>query len=143
MSLTLLDSTEKKVQFLREVSETLGVRVNCLHGRAEELGQNPKYRETYDIAVSRAVARLNVLAELCLPLVAEGGAFIALKSLDSDEEITEAELAIEELGGSITDVFEYAIPDTDIIRRAVVVIKEEPTPKRYPRRFAAIQKNPL
>lgn len=143
MSVTLVDSTEKKVQFLREVSETLGLRVNCLHARAEELGQDPKFREKYDIAVSRAVARLNILAELCLPLVKEGGAFIAMKSLDSDDEISEAETAIEELGGSILEIFEYTIPDTDVIRRAVVVIKEEKTPKRYPRRFAKIQKSPL
>lgn len=143
MSMTLLDSTDKKVQFLKEVSVSLGVRVNCLHGRAEELGQNPKYREGYDIAVSRAVARLNLLAELCLPLVKEGGTFIAMKSLDSDEEISEAEIAIEALGGSIADVFEYQIPETDVIRRAVVIAKEEPTPARYPRRFAKIQASPL
>ena len=143
ISLTLVDSTEKKVDFLRDVCSVLPLDANCIHARAEDLGQDWDHRECYDIAVSRAVARLNILSELCLPLVKVGGAFIALKSSDSDGEIDEAKSAINALGGRVKDVFEYPIPNTDIIRRAVVVEKISDTKEKYPRHYGAIKKNPL
>lgn len=143
ISLTSVDSTEKKVSFLMEVNAALSLDVNCLHARAEELGQDPEYREKYDIAVSRAVARLNVLAELCLPLVRHGGKFLAMKALDSDEEIEEAKPGIEKLGGIISRVDEYDIPGTDLRRRVVVIEKCRKTPEKFPRRYGTIKKQPL
>lgn len=143
ISLTSVDSTEKKVSFLMEVNAALSLDVKCLHARAEELGQDPEYREKYDIAVSRAVARLNVLAELCLPLVRHGGKFLAMKALDSDEEIEEARAGIEKLGGIISRVDEYDIPGTDLRRRVVVIEKSCKTPEKFPRRFGTIKKQPL
>ena len=143
VSLTSVDSTEKKVAFLEEVNAALSLGVKCLHARAEELGQDPAYRERYDIAVSRAVARLNVLCELCLPLVKPGGKFLAMKALDSDEEIGEARAGIEKLGGMIARVDEYDIPGTELRRRVVVIEKHRKTPEKYPRRFGTIKKQPL
>ena len=142
VNITLVDSTEKKVNFLREVSEKLDLPAECVHARAEELSTGEK-RESYDIAVSRAVARLNILSELCLPLVKVGGAFISMKAADSDAEIAEAARAARLLGGGEPEVREYGIPGTDIIRRAVIIEKLEPTPKKYPRRYGAIKKAPL
>ncbi|MGX8699067.1 MAG: 16S rRNA (guanine(527)-N(7))-methyltransferase RsmG [bacterium] len=140
IDLTLLDSTEKKVTFLREVSAALGLPANCLHGRAEEQGA---LREQYDAAVSRAVARLNVLAELCLPFVKVGGVFAALKAADSGEEIAEALPAIRALGGAAPEVRDYLLPGADIPRRIVLIQKISPTPKKYPRRYAKILKSPI
>ena len=143
LDLTLLDATEKKVAFLEALTVGLGIPCRCLAGRAEELGRDPENREQYDIAVARAVAELRILAELCLPFVRVGGQFLAMKAEDSDEEIREAGSAVEKLGGRLADVREYAIPGTDILRRVAVVEKIAPTPERYPRRWAAIQKRPL
>jgi 16S rRNA (guanine527-N7)-methyltransferase len=143
IDLTLVDSTEKKVEFLKEVCESLPVPAQCIHARAEELGQDWDYRQSFDICVSRAVARLNMLCELCIPLVKVGGVFIALKSSDSDEEIEEAKDAIKALGGEIENIFEYPVPESDIIRRAVVIKKHSDTKMKYPRRFGAIKKSPL
>ncbi|MGM9521008.1 MAG: 16S rRNA (guanine(527)-N(7))-methyltransferase RsmG [Oscillospiraceae bacterium] len=143
IDLTLVDSTEKKVNFLREVCEKTALTARCIHGRAEELGNDPEYRERFDITVSRAVARLNMLTELCMPFVKTGGAFIAMKSADSEEEINEAKSAIKTLGGKISQVREYTLPGTDILRRAVVIEKTSPTPGKYPRRFAKLSKAPL
>lgn len=141
--LTALDSTEKKVEFLRELAGELGVEAECLAARAEELAMTEEYRESFDIAVSRAVARLNILSELCLPLVRVGGRFIAMKSSSSDEEIDGARAAIEALGGRLETVREYRIPDTDIIRRAVIVVKTSQCDRKFPRRYAKIIKSPL
>ncbi len=143
MELTLLDATEKKVEFLRELTASLGLECRCLCGRAEELGREPECRERFDFAVARAVAELRVLAEMCLPFVRVGGRFLALKAAGSDGEIAEAQAAIRTLGGSVSDIREYAIPGTDIVRRVVVVEKVSETPGRFPRRWAAIQKRAL
>ncbi len=143
IQLTLLDAMAKKVGFLSEAAGLLGLPARCVWGRAEELGRAPEYRERFDVAVSRAVARLNSLAELCMPFVKVGGHFLAMKAADSDSEIAEAETAVEKLGGRLADIREYTIPGTDIIRRVAVVEKTAPTPAPYPRRWAAIQKRPL
>ncbi len=140
---TLLDSTGKKVRYLEEAVGIAGVSAQPVLGRAEELGRTPEYRERYDCAVSRAVARLNVLCELCLPFVAVGGAFLAMKAADSDGELSEAESAIQALGGRLADVKSYQIPGTDVTRRVAVIEKVSSTPERYPRRFARIQADPL
>jgi 16S rRNA (guanine527-N7)-methyltransferase len=115
----------------------------CLQARAEEAALLPDMRDHFDFAVSRAVARLNVLAEMCLPFVKIGGTFIAMKGTDSDEEIKEAETAFEKLGAVRGNIRDYRIPGTEIFHRAVVIRKTSATPAGYPRRFAKIQKNPL
>ena len=137
---TLLDSLNKRVDFLQESCDALGLTdVECVHARAEEYG----HREEYDYAVSRAVAALPVLCELCLPLVKVGGEFLAMKSSHTEDEINAAKAAIALLGGAITEVIDYTIPTTDIVHRVIRIRKEKNTPKKYPRRFAQIKKQPL
>ena len=142
IQLTLLDAQRKRVDFLREVCEDLGLEdVECVHGRAEEFAQ--QHRETFDLAVSRAVAALPVLAELCLPLVKPGGQFLAMKSVDSNEELNASGRAAAMLGGRLEKPLDYVISGTNIPRRLVILTKIEETPKKYPRTFAKIKKNPL
>jgi len=144
LEVTLLDGHNKRVTFLAELCDQLGLEgIQCIHDRAEAWVMAPGEREGYDYATSRAVARLNVLAELCLPYVKIGGAFLPMKAVDSDEEINEAEAAIEILGGEIEGCRDYTLPGTDIRRRIVEIRKIAPTPERYPRRFARIQGDPL
>ena len=140
--LTLLDSLGKRIHFLQTVCDELGLTdVACIHGRAEEFAA--EHRGSYDLAVSRAVASLPVLAELSLPLVKVGGSFLAMKSVDSDQELAAAETALRTLGGETAQVRDYAIPGTDVRHRLVLVKKIRETPKKYPRLFAKIKKNPL
>lgn len=140
--LTLLDSLGKRIAWLEEVCGTLGLKhVECVHARAEEFAAG--HRESYDLAVSRAVAQLNVLCELALPLVKVGGQFLAMKSVDTEEEIAAAKGAIRTLGGKIVKVEDYAIPTSGVTHRVVVIEKVSPTPPRYPRAFAKIKKQPL
>lgn len=140
--LTLLDSLGKRITFLQGVCNTLGLSdVACVHQRAEEFAA--KHMETYDIATSRAVASLPMLAELCLPLVKVGGQFLAMKSVDSGEELEAAKRAIDILGGSIIETKDYTIPGTDVSHRVIVIKKIRATPSKYPRAFAKIKKNPL
>lgn len=144
ISLTLLDSLGKRVDWLRDVAAELGAEdVECLHARAEEQALKPGYRDSYDIAVSRAVADLRLLSELCLPYVKVGGYFLALKSTGADEELSAAGAGITLLGGSVLPSYDYAIPGTDVRHRVIIVKKTAPTPKGYPRRWAKIQKSPL
>ena len=137
IELTLLDSLQKRVNWLRETLETLAVPAQCIAARAEEYG----HREEYDIAVSRAVARLNVLCELCLPFVRVGGCFIAMKAAAAREELDEAAHAVAVLGGRIERVVPYAVGDAE--HCAVVLRKVRPTPPAYPRRFSKIKQSPL
>ena len=142
LEVTLLDSLGKRVDWLGEVAQTLSLAgVTCVHGRAEEYVA--QHRESYDLAAARAVANLSVLAELCLPYVKVGGRFLAMKSVDTEEEIAAAKNAIRLLGGKILQVADYPVPTTDIVHRLVVVEKIAPTPAKYPRRFAQIKKQPL
>jgi len=141
ISLTLLDSLDKRIRFLGEVCAETGLEdVELIHGRAEEPGER---RETYDFAVSRAVARLSMLCEFCLPYVKPGGAFIALKGPALSEELEEAKKAISILGGKVERVFEYPVPGTELRHNMVIIRKVAPTPKQYPRRFAMMKKSPL
>lgn len=140
--LTLLDAQGKRVEFLREACQTAGAaEVSCVHARAEEYAKD--HREEYGIAVSRAVAALPVLAELCLPLVRPDGAFLAMKSVNSDEELDSARRAIGQLGGAVERVAEYPVYGTDILHRLIVIRKIRPTPQAFPRPFAKIKKRPL
>ena len=140
--LTLLDSLGKRVNWLSEVCDELQLkRVACVHARAEEFAM--QHREQFDIATSRAVAQLSILSELCLPLIKVGGQFIAMKSVDTEDEIAAAKSAIKTLGGHIVKVEDYTIPTSDVVHRLVIVEKVSPTPRAYPRAFAKIKKAPL
>ena len=140
--MTLLDSLGKRITFLQEVCDNLKLTdVACVHARAEEFAA--EHRETFDLAVSRAVAALPVLCELCLPLVKPGGKFLAMKSVESDAELAASQHAIAILGGAVEAVRDYAIPGTDVRHRLIVVEKVKKTPEKYPRMFAKIKKNPL
>ena len=137
--LTLLDSLNKRIDFLKEVCADLGLDdVDCVHGRAEEFAA--EHRESYDIVTSRAVANLQMLCELCLPLVKEGGYFLSMKAVDSDQELKLAYTAIKTLGGQVEQVKDYTIPGTDVAHRLIFIKKVAPTPKKYPRAFAKIKK---
>ena len=140
--LTLLDSLNKRIDFLGEVCTDLGLSdVACVHGRAEEFAA--EHREGFDIVTSRAVANLRMLCELCLPLVKVGGHFLAMKSVDSDEELAQARGAIAALGAVTERQADYTIPGTDVRHRLIVLKKVKKTEKKYPRIFAKIKKNPL
>ena len=140
--LTLLDSLNKRVDFLKEGCEDLALtNVDCVHARAEEFAA--KKRESFDIVTSRAVANLQMLSELCLPLVKVGGYFLSMKAVDSDQELADAKHAIEVLGGQVEKIETYAIPGTDVSHRLIFIKKIKETGKKYPRAFAKIKKNPL
>lgn len=142
LALTLLDSREKRVGFLNSVCDRLELdNVACVCARAEEWVH--ERRETFDFAVARAVARLNVLSELCLPYVRPGGAFLALKGPAAPEELAEAERAVAALGGAVERIFEYGLPGGDARHNIVIIRKVSPTPLKYPRAFAQIRKSPL
>ena len=142
MNLMLLDSLDKRISFLRETSSLLGFDdVECLHARAEEAANS--YRETADIVTSRAVAGLNVLAELCLPFVKEGVLFLAMKGPAFEEELEQAKPAIKALGGKTENCLLYTIPGIEIQHSVLLIRKIRKTPENYPRRWAQIKKNPL
>ena len=136
---TLLDSLQKRMNWLSEILPGLGIEATVVAARAEEYVA--QHREQYDLATSRAVARLNILCELCLPYVKVGGKFLALKGAMTHEEVDEAKKAIAALGGRVADIFEY--PVADAVHRIVVIEKIKPTPKQYPRKFAKIKQSPL
>ena len=142
MELTLLDSLNKRIDFLQESCVKLGFEgVNCMHARAEEA---PKaFRASFDIVTSRAVARLNVLCELCLPFLKENGVFMAMKGPNCSEELLEAQNAIKLLGAELEATKNYEIPGTDIVHTAVIIRKTKPTHPKYPRKWAQIKKQPL
>ena len=140
--MTLLDSLGKRITFLQEVCDDLGLTdVQCVHARAEEFAVG--HRQSFDFAVSRAVANLSMLCELCLPLVKPGGYFLSMKSVESGEELEAAKSAIQTLGGRVERTADYRIPGTDVTHRVIFIKKMAETPKKYPRPFAKIKKNPL
>lgn len=142
IDLTLLDSLDKRINFLKNTCDRLGFSdVTCIHARAEEAPE--EYRGAFDVVSSRAVARLNMLCELCLPSVKKGGVFIAMKGPDCAEELNEAKRAIAVLGGRTERCAEYRIPETDIVHTAVIIRKIADTPKKYPRRWAQMKKQAL
>ena len=144
IKLTLMDSLNKRIKFLQTVVEELGLKdVECVHARAEEGARNKKYRESFDIAVSRAVARLPILCEYCLPFVKKGGHFIALKGMQYHDEAEEAAKAIKVMGGSHTDIRPVKLPELDDKRAVITITKTMPTPKAYPRKAGTPTKNPI
>jgi len=142
LKLTLLDSLNKRLIFLQQLSEKLGQQNELVHARAEMAGIDSKLREKYDYATSRAVAQLAVLCEYCLPLVKVGGCMIALKGPDCSAEIAAAKNAIEILGGKLKEVKEYTLADAGS-RTLVVIEKVAPTPKKHPRQRIKITEKPL
>ena len=144
LALTLVDSLGKRVNWLSEVCEALSLDgVRCLHARAEELALAPEFRDGFDLAVSRAVAAFPLLCELCLPYVKVGGAFIAMKSVDSAAEVQAGEKAVKTLGGRLSAPVDYPVPGAGVTHRLVVVDKVFPTPRGYPRSWGKIKKAPL
>ena len=142
--LTLIDSLRKRVDFLEDTVSQLELEeVQCIHARAEEAGRDPRLRESFDIAVSRAVARLSILSEYVLPFVKENGLFIAYKSGEVEEELREAEKAIQILGGTVEKVSVFTLPGTDIQRSLIYIRKTAHTPEKYPRRAGKPEKSPL
>lgn len=140
MSVTLMDSLQKRLTFLDAVLSEANLDAELVHSRAEDLGQNEEYREQYDIATARAVAPLNVLAEYCMPFVKVGGKFIALKG--SEDETEQSKNAIEVLGGEIESNVSYKLPNGD--SRSIVVVKKiSQTPTQYPRKTKKITTKPL
>ena len=144
LKLTLLDSSKKRVSFLSEVVETLRLPdVDVIHGRAEDYAQQNRYREQYATVVSRAVARLNVLAELCLPFVAVDGHFVAYKGPEGGDELQQEKNAIAQLGGLVGKKWEYQLPETMGDRTLLFFQKKVSTPKKYPRKAGTPEKRPL
>lgn len=142
LRLTLLDSLNKRITFLSALSGELGQENLCVHARAEEAGQNPAYRQQYDVATARAVAHLRDLMEYCLPLVKVNGVFAAMKSGEIDVELAEAQKAVKLLGGSVEKIHRFTLPDGSA-RSIVLVRKISQTSPKYPRPHAKIAKMPL
>lgn len=140
LKVTLIDSLQKRIRFLDTLCQELELKdVTCIHGRAEELGKDKVYREQFDVLVSRAVANLRVLCEYCLPFVKVGGIFVALKAQELDEELAAAKPMIGSLGGKVETVAEVSLPQSDMIRKLVVVRKVSQTPPQFPRRANKIK----
>ena len=140
----LLDSLNKRIRFLEEVSGQLGLKgIRAFHGRAEDYGKNPQFRQGYDLCVSRAVANLSSLSEYCLPFVKTGGFFISYKSDEVEEELKAAKRAVSMLGGEIERVEKFSLPGGDDLRSLVVIRKVKATPEKYPRKAGLPSKEPL
>lgn len=144
LNITLMDSLNKRILFLQDVINELGLTdIEAVHGRAEEAARNKKYREKHDLCVSRAVANISTLSEYCLPFVKVGGQFISYKSGNIDEELDSAKKGIKILGGTITDVHKFDLGENKQGRSFVIIDKNQPTPKTYPRKAGTPSKNPL
>ena len=144
LDIVLLDSLNKRIRFLDHVIEELGLEgIRTIHGRAEDFARDGKYRERFDLCVSRAVANLSSLSEYCLPYVKVGGRFVSYKSGDIEEEVNDASKAIALLGGKKERIEKFQLPDTDIQRSFVVIGKTKNTQKRYPRKVGMPTKEPL
>ena len=144
LEVTLLDSLSKRVDWLSQTIGALGLEgIRAVHSRAEEAGRDPAFRERFDFAAARAVADLRLLCELCLPFLKVGGRFLAMKGTDCGDEVDKALPAIQVLGGRLEGRIDRLIPHTDVTHRVILVEKISPTPEKYPRRWAKMQKAPL
>lgn len=143
LKVTIVDSLNKRIQFLNYLASELQLQdVSFIHDRAETFGKGV-YRESYDVVTARAVARLSVLSELCLPLVKKGGQFVALKSSKGEEELEEAKFAISVLGGNVTETHTFELPEDAGERQMFIIDKKRQTPKKYPRKPGTPNKTPL
>ena len=139
-----MDSLNKRINFLNTVIEQLGLTdIITIHGRAEDIAKTKEHRESYNYAISRAVANLSTLSELCIPFVKQNGYFISYKSEKGNEELLEAKNAIEILGGSVDKQISYQLPDSDLSRNLILIRKRNITPKKYPRKAGIPSKEPL
>lgn len=144
LKITLVDSLNKRLVFLQEVINKLNLKnVKIVHARAEEFGQNKKYRESFDVSTSRAVANLSTLSEYLIPLVKVGGKVISMKASDAKQELNEAKKAIEVLGGIVEKVDEFNLPQSDIGRTVIIIKKDKNTPNKYPRKPGTPSKEPI
>ena len=144
LKVTLLDSLNKRIRFLDEVIDKIGLKeITTVHGRAEDMGRDPQYRERYDICVSRAVANLATLSEYCLPFVKVGGSFVSYKSGAIEEELSQAKNAVKMLGGKVEDVVSFRIEEIDAERSLVRIGKKDRTSLKYPRKAGVPGKEPL
>ncbi|MCM3764222.1 16S rRNA (guanine(527)-N(7))-methyltransferase RsmG [Neobacillus niacini] len=144
IQLTIVDSLNKRISFLTHLANTLNLEnVQFVHDRAETFGVNPNYREQFDVVTARAVARMSVLSELCLPLVKVGGHFIALKAIHAEEELKAGQKAITTLGGKLENQFTFTLPIEEFERTIIVIKKEKQTPKKYPRKPGTPGKAPI
>lgn len=144
LKVVLMDSLNKRINFLNEVIEKTGCEnITAVHARAEDAARKEEYREQFDLCVSRAVANLSTLSEYCIPFVRKGGIFISYKSMNIDDEIKNAKKAFFLLGGNLKEKKEFYLPDSDIGRAFIVVKKEKETPKKYPRKAGIPVKEPL
>lgn len=143
LKVTIVDSLNKRINFLNELTAELGMdKIHLVHDRAETFGQH-QARHMFDVVTARAVAQLNVLAELCLPLVRTGGQFIVMKGKKAPEELKESEFALELLGGELSKVHQLTLPEEDSDRYILIIDKKSKTPKKYPRKPGTPNKSPL
>lgn len=144
LKVTIVDSLAKRLKFLESLIKKLNLSdVELVHGRAEDVGQNPKYREKFDLVTARAVANMTVLCEYCLPLVKNGGYFVALKGPKAADELTDSQKALSVLGGKLIRDEELTLPDSDEERTLVLVEKVKNTPKKYPRQAGTPRRKPI
>ena len=143
IQITLVDSVGKKLKFIDDAARNLGIKVELVHERAEILGKNKKYREKYDIVISRAVANMQTLSELCLPLVKVDGLMIASKGPKYNEELDAAKNAMKILGGQVKSIEDCTIPIAELERHVIIIEKTNATPAAYPRKPGMPNKNPL
>ena len=144
LKITLLDSLNKRINFLNEVIEKLDLKnIECIHGRAEEFGKNKNYREKYDFATSRAVANMSTLSEYLIPFVKVGGKVLAMKGDKAEEELEEAKKAIKLLGGKVENIDNFYLPDSDIKRNIIIIKKIEKTERKFPRKPGMPAKEPI
>lgn len=144
LKVTIVDSLNKRINFLELLFKELGLEgVRCYHDRAETFGQNPEHRAAYDIVTARAVARMSVLSELCVPLVKRDGYFVAMKASSSKEELDNAKAAIATLGGKVEEDHAFELPKEEGERHIILIKKTKETPKKYPRKPGVPNKKPL
>ena len=145
LRVTIVDSLNKRIKFLEELAQKLALTdTHFYHVRAEEFAaKKSEFRESFDVVTARAVARLSVLSEFCLPLVKQGGRFIALKAQKAQEELADAKYAVATLGGKIVEDIETTLPQSDETRHIIVIDKKKPTPNKYPRKPGTPAKQPL
>lgn len=144
LQVTIVDSLNKRIGFLNHLATELGLEgVAFHHGRAEEFGKNKQFRERFDVVTARAVARMSVLAEYCLPLAKVGGQFVALKAVKVSEELEDGAIALKVLGGNLRESFQFQLPGEESERNIVIVDKKRTTPGKYPRKAGTPAKDPL
>lgn len=144
LEVTIVDSLNKRIQFLKHLCEKLAIgNVNCVHGRAEDIARLPEHRDRYDMVTARAVARLAVLNEFCLPFAKSGGMFVAMKGQDMQQEMDEAAYSLKQLNGKLLQTHRFELPIEESTRHIIVIGKEGSTPRKYPRKAGMPLKTPL